>query len=338
MPLPSSAASLTLIIADSSELAGAEDFAVRAPTLARLAGRGAVQEALLAPSQRAWLGPQLSILESCELSSDAGRFSSGAVSAIGVAHTNDGACWAHADAVHFAAGLNDLAGLQLRGATQVTAEEHEALSDVLRVHLGADCELHAHRPGGWLLKFPRMLAAQTTAPQHAFSGPLQQALPSGADGGALRRLMTELQMVLHEHAVNHARARRGLPAVNALWIWGLGTVAPQVLSRGVWPKAYGSSAFLKGLYLLHEQTVEALPFTLSSILEQRVPDERVLAVIDTSAPEALQAQWLEPLEGALLAGRIRKAVIHFDRWRILIKRSDLLRFWRAPWSANERNA
>ena len=38
----------------------------------------------------------------------------------------------------------------------------------------------------------------------------------------MRRLMTELQMLLHEHPVNEARAARGVPTVNAVWLWGGG--------------------------------------------------------------------------------------------------------------------
>ena len=35
-----------------------------------------------------------------------------------------------------------------------------------------------------------------------------------------RRLLNEIQMAWYEHPVNEARAQRGLPPVNALWLYG----------------------------------------------------------------------------------------------------------------------
>ena len=54
---------------------------------------------------------------------------------------------------------------------------------------------------------------------------LEGAMPTGPDARALRRLMAELQMLLHEHPVNQRRARAGAPEVNAIWLHGLGSVA-----------------------------------------------------------------------------------------------------------------
>lgn len=54
-------------------------------------------------------------------------------------------------------------------------------------------------------------------------------LPSGRGGAALRLLMTEIQMWLHDHPVNASRAARGLREVNSLWLWGTGSLEH-------WPK------------------------------------------------------------------------------------------------------
>lgn len=340
---------LSLIIADSAKLVASEQFAAEVPSLARLAGRGVVREVELTRRQRAWTAAEFSILEACGLLENIERFPSGAVSAVSavaIQHAGedraqderlDETCWAHADGVHFSAGLNDLAGLQLRGHAGIMDEEHAALSESLRAHLGVDCELHSLRPGNWLLKFPRVLDAQTQAPQHAFRGPLQDALPSGLDGAQLRRLMTELQMVLHDTAVNDARARRGVPAINAIWIWGLGAM-PAAQSVFELPGALGSSAFLKGLYRVHNETVAADPSTFDALLKQHAREQPLLAVIDDSEPADLQSRWFAPLERALRAGRITRAAIHFDRWRILVKRADLLRLWRTDWHPPEQSA
>jgi hypothetical protein len=352
------AATLTLIIADSAKLLTEPNFKAQVPSLARLAGRGAAREIEMTRAQRAWTAAEFSILEQCGLLDTFERFPSGAVVAAAMKtpcvarvmedSAPDQVCWAHAQAVHFSAGLSDLAGLQLRDHALVTDEEHIALSESLRSHLGADCELHALRAGHWLLEFPRLLHAQTQAPQHAFRGPLQEALPSGPNGAELRRLMTELQMIVHDDAVNQARARRGLPAINAVWIWGLGAmprvqdgVAPDGRVQGgrkLLPKAYGSSAFLNGLYLLHGTAVQAGASTLDAMLNERRLTQALLAVIDDTEPAALQARWFGPLERALRTGRVDTVAIHFDRWRISLRRVDLLRLWRAHWNPPEQSA
>ena len=58
-------------------------------------------------------------------------------------------------------------------------------------------------------------------------------LPDGADGPFVRRVLTELQMVMHDHPVNRARERAGRLAANSLWLWGGGvlTIVSGVYAR-----------------------------------------------------------------------------------------------------------
>jgi len=55
-------------------------------------------------------------------------------------------------------------------------------------------------------------------------------LPSGADTPAHRNLLSEIEMALHDHAVNLEREANGQLPVNSLWIWGGGT-APEKITR-----------------------------------------------------------------------------------------------------------
>lgn len=334
----------TLVIADSAKLIACQAFEAEVPSLARIAGRGMVQEISLDSAQMTMTFAELSVLRRCGLLEDLDRYPSAAICAVEMIEDQDAASldgdklfWAHADAVHFSAGLSDIAGLQLRDAARVTDEEHVALSETVRSHLASDCEVLSLRPGHWLLKFARALSTRTRAPQHAFRGPLQEALPSGPDGAHLRRLMTELQMVVHDDAVNRGRARKGLPAINAVWVWGLGAIA-RAHSPSVLPKAYGSSAYLRGLYSVHGAKVEASDATLETMLSERLAQESVLCVADEAEPRELESKWFEPLERALRAGRIKSLAIEFDCWRITVRRSQALRFWRASWNLPVRAA
>ena len=50
-------------------------------------------------------------------------------------------------------------------------------------------------------------------------------MPPTAQGGPLRRLQSETQMLLYTHPVNDARAERGLLPINSFWVSGSGALA-----------------------------------------------------------------------------------------------------------------
>ena len=59
-------------------------------------------------------------------------------------------------------------------------------------------------------------------------------MPDGPQAQALRRLQSEMQMLLYTHPVNDAREARGLAPVNAFWVSGTGALAPEV-RHGLFP-------------------------------------------------------------------------------------------------------
>lgn len=312
---------------------------MRPSMLARLAGRGAIRAVEVeGQAARAFALWELAVLRSCGLEPDAAVLASAPLNKLGQicmdqSSTRDQGpeahAWAHLEPVHLVAGLNDIVAMQLHGASRVTQQEHETLTATLSEHLMPEnYELHANEEIGWLLRSARALDASTTAPEHAFSGPLKHSLPAGPQGAELRRLMTEIQMLLHEHPVNRARALRGLPAINAVWLWGLGMACGRTHAQTRLPRAYGRRNFLKGLYLIHGQSVRAQQFTLDSLLENAQSD--ALAVLEVSEAGALDSQWLEPLARELRRGTIGHLHIWLDRWHIAVTRSELLRFWRKP--------
>jgi hypothetical protein len=72
---------------------------------------------------------------------------------------------------------------------------------------------------------------------------IADAQRADAANPALRRLGAEIEMWLHDHAVNDARGRRGEPPVTALWLWGGGgPAASDLASRGESPDGVPSGA------------------------------------------------------------------------------------------------
>ncbi|HEX8479441.1 MAG TPA: hypothetical protein VF663_13955 [Telluria sp.] len=79
--------------------------------------------------------------------------------------------------------------------------------------------------GTWFLRAAGWDQLDTSTPDAVLGMNLGDAMPSGFEARAFRRLQNEVQMLWFEHPVNTARAQRGLAPVNAIWPWGGGGAA-----------------------------------------------------------------------------------------------------------------
>jgi hypothetical protein len=327
----SSAPSLALVVAGPTGFAESEHDE-RVPSLARIASLGRVSRFAYEPARRRgalhlW---QAALLEALGLSGQADAFPSAAVSHIGEKGqiVSVGECWAHLACVQFAAGMNDIAASVLTNDAVLSEQESVEIAATLEPHL-RECsyELHRRRTSEWLVRCSRQLEVITAPPEIAFASSLQESLPSGEDAAELRRLMTEMQMLLHEHPVNVRRARNGLPLANATWLWSVAS-ARRPATNVTLPTGFGDVPYLKGLYLLHSQTVQSEAVDVAMLQNAARSSQHSIAVVSSQNLEILEAVWLKPLLGMLKAGAYAKLTLYFERWRFDLQRRDLLRFWR----------
>jgi hypothetical protein len=104
---------------------------------------------------------------------------------------------------------------------QLDESEADALLVSINAYLDTDglwmsrtepCQWIIHgRDASKLLSYPPSFLAHRN---------VSSFLPDGDETGEWRRLMTELQMLLHTHPVNMERERQGRPTVNSVWFWG----------------------------------------------------------------------------------------------------------------------
>jgi len=144
-----------------------------------------------------------------------------------------------AELIHLALGA-DQATLLDPAAMDLRDEETAALLETARPlfeDTGFSVEpLSAQR---WRLRLPAGLRPQTASPMAVAGQRLNDWWRQDAETRPWRRLLNEIQMAWHEHPVNDDRAARGLPPVNALWLYGGGTP---------WPAApAGAAQVLTGL-------------------------------------------------------------------------------------------
>jgi hypothetical protein len=294
----------------------------RWPQLARLGGRGSIRA--LPPARdglRTW---QVALLDALGVH-DYPAYPSAAVIHSGDVGQPASGFWLHVQPMHFVAGLDRLTAVLLHGASDVARAELVELEPTLGAHLRtAGMQLVTTSHDGWLVRSERELDVQTTTPESAADSPLEDAMPRGRDAPALRRLMTELQMLLHEHPVNVARQRRGLPEINAVWFHGAGEI--RGLQRYALPQAFGDDLYLRGIYRLNDAEVTAAPTDAQTMLARL--NSRAVVVVAADDVDALEAAWIAPLARALGTGAITRLDIVLDRWHVTVERGALLKFWR----------
>ncbi|HKS58546.1 MAG TPA: hypothetical protein VJS12_24850 [Steroidobacteraceae bacterium] len=301
------------------------------PQLARIAGRGSIGEM---PAPRAGLSTwQLALLDTLGVH-DHDQYPSAAVMRTGDVGEPVRGFWLQLQPMHFMAGMDRLTAVELHGASDVTRAELAELEPTIAAHLrSAGMQLVTTSHDDWLVHCDRALDVQTAPPESAAHS-LEQAMPRGGDAPALRRLMTELQMLLHEHPVNVARQRRGLPEINAVWFHGAGEI--RGLQRYALPQAFGDDLYLRGIYRLHDAEVTAAPTEARTLLARL--SSRAVAVVSTDDVDVLEAAWIAPLTRALAIGTLARLEVVVDRWRVTVARHALLKFWRsartpAQWAA-----
>ncbi len=243
------------------------------------------------------------------------------------------AVWAVAQPVHLVAGMEHLRMAPLDAAVP-SAAETQRLAATLREHFADDALDFVHFVEGvWLVRCGEPIDCVTHDPAAVVGRDVHDFLPAGKNGARVRSLMNEIQMVLHEHPVNEARARAGTPAVNTLWLWGFGTLdavpTPLAGLRGwtlraddLWLRAYWrvqggvESALAAGSVDDESDVLVAMT--------QPLADEAPAALVE------VDAGLLSSLRRAVQSGGLRRLDIHDGARVHALDACARLRFWRRP--------
>lgn len=245
--------------------------------------------------------------------------------------------WARADPVHLRVHgdrlvLADAARLAL------TADEAREYVAALSPHFAADgMAFFAPVPQRWYVRLPaepRLVAPPTS---EVAGRSIESFLPAGTEGGHWRRMVNEVQMLLHEHPCNRARESRGQLAINSVWLWGAGRAralaAPFEASWTDHPVAAG----------LAGASARRLPASAAGLLDARGRGAQLAVLASLPAQAygdlaqwreaviALERAWLAPLLDAVRDGALGTVTLHglgpdFS-YRSTLGRRDRWRFW-----------
>ncbi|NJD32085.1 MAG: hypothetical protein FIB04_09385 [Gammaproteobacteria bacterium] len=238
--------------------------------------------------------------------------------------------WACARPVHLLTAIDHL---QLApGRITLDAEETAILVRDCNQHFaGQGLRFHARGAAAdWHVECASPIACSSVEPAVAAGRNLRDLMPAGRDGSRVRALTNEIQMLLHEHPVNVARAARGLPAVNSLWLWGFGSVedvAPVSL-----PTLFTDDAWLAGLWRLHGAGARAL-----ETFESEAARLQGVALVGWSQPpeggaaaalERADESCFHPLRELLRCNQVEQVDMLLGDRVVSADRGARLRFWR----------
>ena len=220
--------------------------------------------------------------------------------------------WAVAQPVHLATAIDHLRLAPFEDL-DLDAAEADALLSTVNGHLaGVGFVLSRGTPGCWMLQCLEHVECTSFEPEAVVGRNIWDFMPGGRDGPAVRSLMNEIQMLLHEHPVNDARQRRGRPTINSLWLWGFGSItrpAPRKL-----PALSTDDAWLAGLWRLHGAACTAV--TEAGRLLER-PQAGQLVAMGRPAGGDRQAALAAVDGGILAAARAAVAAGHASNLRVL---------------------
>lgn len=248
--------------------------------------------------------------------------------------------WLRADPVHLRVDRSQLVLADSR-AFGITQDEANQLTQALNSHFSdAGLVFQARHPERWYLRLEKLPQLQTRALAEVAGKYIDEFLPAGADSIYWHGVCNEIQMVLHEQAVNEAREASGNLPVNSVWLWGGGRL-PKIAAKPfahVWTNEH----LAKSLALASGADLSSLPQNAQAWLAQPHAPGVHLVVLDSLRSAAqyrdmdrwrenikeLEACWFAPLLTALQRRELEELILSSGSWSFAVSRGNLWKLWR----------
>lgn len=240
----------------------------------------------------------------------------------------EGARWLRADPAHIRPDINGARLMACGDALQLDRGDADAFLPALKPLFGdTGFPIDAPIPGHWYLRLPREAKLPAfSEPADALGGDLFDHIPDGDAGRRWRSLLSEAQVILHQHPRNALRTAQGRLPVNSLWFWG-GGVLPDAVASG---HARLQSDDEIARAIAHGAcAVESLPERYLEAGDDLLVDLRHLRDV-----ARLQREWWQPAAASIANGTLQGLRLDFGDGHVVdIARSQRWRFWRKPQSA-----
>lgn len=245
------------------------------------------------------------------------------------------------DPVHIQIDLDE-AVLLANEALELTEKEARHLIQDINKHFAQDdLVIQYCAPHQWILKGKFELSTATIG--DVMHKNINQYQPTGKDEGLWRKLVNEIQMLLHSHPVNAEREKRGVPLVNSLWLWGGGRYNSMQTSIDL---VIGEHELIANIASVSDIPHKDLPIKLN-------PEDflnRTSLMIFTDQMHAIRRKdvfgWFDhlkrfeeeilgPLFDMLKQGALDKLTVHSDSIEITFSKKDLTKGWLKFWQRSK---
>lgn len=237
------------------------------------------------------------------------------------------ALWLRADPAFVRPDINGARLLSYGEALRLSADDAHALLRPLKPLFGdAGFPIDAPSPSRWYVRLPQgAKLPEFTPPEQALGADLFDELPQGPEGRRWRALLSEAQVVLHNHPLNAQRVAAGLAPVNSLWFWGAGALPDRVQAR--FARIASDDESLTALAALAGAHVSARP----SAWRGGERGDALVDLRDVRDLAVLERDWFAPLLASLADRGLARLRLDFDDGaRYDLARSQRWRFWRRP--------
>lgn len=261
-----------------------------------------------------------------------------ALSRLGETGRRDANWWVRADLVHKRADRDQLVLLGRAAAASDPQFSDEVARRVRPLVEEEGLIFEVATPNRWYIGAKDDPQLRTYPPSEAMGQPLNEFLPKGKGRQLWQRLMTEIQMVMHQVLQESDNAMVQQRGPNSVWFWGVG-VLPQGPSS-IWDDVAADDPLALGLGRLMAASTRPMPRNFDDWQAGAAGNRRLLvlpmleAAAEPLAEQAPPAQfasivddWLTPLAHWLSRGGAARASIHIgggllfdckpgDRWRV----------------------
>ncbi len=234
--------------------------------------------------------------------------------------------WLRADPAWIRPDINGARLFACGDALQLTHGDVDALLPAMQsLFTDAGFSIDAPVPSRWYVRLPHEAKLPEFAePANALGADLFEYLPRQDDTRCWSTLLSEAQVVLHNHPWNARRIAAGKPPVNSLWLWG-GGVLPDLVTTSVATVATDGS-LLRALAMASSTHITALPAAWSAPQHDMLVDLRAMRDL-----EMLMQDWLLPATVALRCRVVQQVHLDFsDGSGYRLAHQYNWRFWRKP--------
>ena len=241
-----------------------------------------------------------------------------------------GSQWLRADPAWVRPELNGARLLACGEGLQLEQQDVDVLMPALRPLFGdAGFQIDAPQPSRWYLRLPQgtsvpdFVEAGDALGADLFDSLVGAETATSPESRRWRALLSEAQVVLHNHPWNARRAATGKSPVNSLWFWGAGKVPDHVAT----PHAlvHSGDAMLQAL-----AAAAGVPWSAGGP-RFSIPDMDALSDLrELRDPTQLFDDWLLPALAAVRSGGLQRLQLDFaDGDGYVLARSQRWRLWRS---------